>query len=280
MRDRVLVLLTVIALYSIAAFSQAPAGQRQGGRSNAVPAAPDTTPFDAHDLSGIWLRLAPRGGDRSISAKAPPLTPAGKARMAQNLPARSRTEKPAPDDPADSNDPAFRCNPQGFPRIVIDTAHDYHEVIQLKDRILQLWQEERRPREIWMDGRPVPSGENLDNLGPAWYGHSVGHWEGDTLVVETVGLDDRAWVDLFGYPKSLKARVVERYRRTDASTLTLQLTLNDSEYYTQPWVSDLKTWKKQPREKVTWFGWYGLFSGAGELVCAPMNASAVNKHGG
>jgi hypothetical protein len=87
-------------------------------------------------------------------------------------------------------------------------------------------------------------------------------------------------VDLFGFPKSAKARVVERYRRTDASTLTLQLTLFDADYYTEPWVSDIKTWKKQPREKTTWFGWYGLFSGAGELVCAPMNASAVNKHGG
>src|ERR1051326_9251634 len=108
MRNRVLILIIAVAVCSITAFSQAPAGQRQRGMANAAAAAPDTTPFDPHDLSGIWLRLAPRGGDRSISAKAPPLTPAGKARMAKNLPARSRTEKPAPDDPADSNDQAFR----------------------------------------------------------------------------------------------------------------------------------------------------------------------------
>ena len=132
--------------------------------------------------------------------------------------------------------------------------------------MLQLWQEERRPREIWLDGRKVPTGEDLDNLGPAWYGHSVGHWEGDTMIVETVGLDDRAWIDLFGFPKSSEARVVERYKRVDADTMTIQLTLYDPKYYTAPWESDVKTWKKQPRDKVTFFGWYGLFSGVGLLI--------------
>jgi hypothetical protein len=235
-------------------------------------------PFDPHDFSGIWLR---RGGDRSISSKAPPLTAEGTARMMKNIPVRSRNPNtPSVDAPEKSNDPAFSCNPQGFPRLLVDTAHDWHEVIQFPDRILQLWQEERRPREIWMDGRAVPSGENLDNLGPAWYGHSVGHWEGDTLVVETVGLDERAWVDVFGFPKSAEARVEERYRRTDADTLEVQLTLFDSTFYTTPWVSDTKTFKKEPREKVTFFGWYGLFSGLGELICAPMNANGVNKRGG
>jgi hypothetical protein len=265
MRNRVLVLLPLlIIVFSLVALAQAPAAGK----------------FDPHDFTGIWLR---RGGDRSISQKAPPLTKEGTARMMKNIPGRSRNpETPkAPDNPQDSNDPAFSCNPKGFPRIIVDTAHDFHEVVMTKDgRLLQLWQEERRPREIWLDGRAIPTGENLDNLGPAWYGHSVGHWEGDTLVVETVGLDDRAWVDLFGYPKSSEARVVERYKRVDADTMTVQLTLYDSKYYTAPWESDVKTWKKQPREKATFFGWYGLYSGVGELICAPMNANGVNKYGG
>ena len=259
MRFRVTVLIpTLILLFSVAAFAQAQ--------------------FDPHDLTGIWLR---RGGDRSISAKAPELTPAGLARMKQNIPARSRNPNtPSTAVPSDSNDPAFSCNPKGIPRILVDTAHDFHEVLITKDRILQLWQEERRPREIWMDGRQAPSGENLDNLGPAWYGHSVGRWDGDTLLVTTVGLDDRAWVDLFGYPKSADARVEERYKRVDAETFQVTLTLFDPTYYTAPWVSDTKTWKKQPRDKATFFGWYGLFSGVGELICAPMNANGVNKKGG
>ena len=267
MRNRLIGLMPALALlFSVGTLAQAPAAQRP-------------TKFDPHDLTGIWLR---RGGDRSISPKAPPLTPEGQARMAKNIPARTRNPStPSAAVPSDSNDPAFACNPKGFPRILIDTAHDWHEVIATKDgRLLQLWQEERRPREIWMDGRAVPSGENLDNIGPAWYGHSVGRWQGDTLVVQTVGLDDRAWVDVYGYPKSADARVEERYKRVDADTMEVQLTLYDAKFYTAPWVSDTKTFKKEPREKVTFFGWYGLFSGLGELICAPMNASPVNKRGG
>lgn len=279
MRNRVIGLMPAAALFfSVAALAQAPAGQRQGGGGNAAAKAPAKSRFDPHDLTGIWLR---RGGDRSISPKAPPLTREGEARMAKNIPARTRNPRtPSAAVPSDSNDPAFACNPKGFPRILIDTAHDWHEVIQLNGRLLQLWQEERRPREIWMDGRAVPSGENLDNIGPAWYGHSVGRWQGDTLIVQTVGLDDRAWVDVYGYPKSADARVEERYRRVDADTLEVQLTLFDPTFYTAPWVSDTKIFKKEPREKVTFFGWYGLFSGLGELICAPMNASPVNKRGG
>ncbi len=235
--------------------------------------------FDPRDLTGIWLRS---DGDRSISPNTPALTAEGEARIAKNLPARGRHPRaPAARTPAESNDPAFACNPKGFPRIVLDTAHDYHEVIDTRrGRLLQLWQEERRPREIWMDGRPVPSGDNLDNLGPSWYGHSVGRWEGNTLVVVTVGLDDRAWVDVYGHPKSAEARVEERYRRVDADTMEARLTLFDPRYYTKPWESDAKIFKKQPRDKVTFGGWYGLFSGLGELICAPMNANPVSKRGG
>jgi hypothetical protein len=253
-------------LLAFSALAQTSAGQRQ-------------VKFDPRDLTGIWLRS---GGDRSISPKAPPLTPEGQARMAKNIPARSRSPlAPSPKVPSESNDPAFACNPKGFPRILIDIAHDWHEVIDTRDgRLLQLWQEERRPREIWLDRRPVPSGENLDNLGPSWYGHSVGRWEGNTLVVQTVGLDDRAWVDVFGYPKSADARVEERYRRVDAETQEVRLTLFDPKYYAAPWVSDTKIFKKEPREKATLFGWYGLFSGLGELMCAPMNANPVSKSGG
>ena len=143
-----------------------------------------------------------------------------------------------------------------------------------------MWQEARVPREFWLDGRKLPTSEDLVNLGPAWYGHSVAHWEGDELVVQTVGLDDRAWLDQYGYPKSFDARIEERYKKTDANTLELRLTLNDPKYYTRPWVSDVKIWKKEPRQNVTWFGWYGLYSGLGELLCAPQNASPVNKRGG
>jgi hypothetical protein len=145
------------------------------------------------------------------------------------------------------------------------------EFVQANERILQLFQWTRTPREIWTDGRAVPSGENLDNLGPAWYGHSVGRWDGDTLVVDTVGVDDRAWIDIYGFPKSAGARFEERYRRIDTDTIDLRMTMWDPAYYKEPWVSDRKTFKRIPREDATFYGWFGLFGGITEQICAPMN---------
>ena len=227
--------------------------------------------FDPRDFSGIWFR---QGGDCGFGPEgsAPPLTPAGEEAIKKNIPTRARHPlQKKINDPSLSNDPALGCNPKGFPQIVVDTAHDHHEVIQLPTRIIQLWQEERLPREIWMDGRAVPSGDNLANLGPSWYGMSVGHWEGDTLAVETVGLEESAWVDIYGYPKSNEARIIERYTKVNATTLQVQLTLYDPNYYTAPWVSDIKTFKKEARDgpQVNHFGWYGLFSGLTDLLCAP-----------
>lgn len=241
-----------------------------------------TREYDPRDLSGIYIR---RGGNRGFGPpeSIPPLTPEGEAVIRTRIPSPRYNRHPLVqeiEDQALSNDPTFACNPKGFPRIVLDTAHDFHEVIVLPDRVLQVWQEARVMREFWLDGRELPSGENLANLGPAWYGHSVGEWQGDTLVVNTVGLDERAWLDQYGFPISFEARIEERYRKVDAETLELQLTLHDPKYYARPWVSDIKMWKKEPRENVTWFRWYGLFSGLGELLCAPMNASPINPRGG
>jgi hypothetical protein len=171
--------------------------------------------------------------------------------------------------PARSNDPMMTCNPPGFPRLVLDP--EPVEFVQNKERVLQLFQWTRTLRELWTDGREVPTGDNLDNLGPAWYGHSVGRWDGDTLVVTTVGVDTRAWIDIFGYPKSADARFEERYRRVDADTIELRMTMTDPKYYTQPWVSDLKVFKRIPRDRTTYFGWYGLFGGITDAICAPVN---------
>ena len=241
-----------------------------------------TREYDPRDLSGIYIR---RGGNRGFGPleSIPPLTPEGEAVIRTRIPSPGYNRHPLVqeiEDQALSNDPTFACNPKGFPRILLDTGHDFHEVIVLPDRVLQVWQEARVMREFWLDGRELPSGENLANLGPAWYGHSVGEWQGDTLVVNTVGLDERAWLDQYGFPISFEARIEERYRKVDAETLELQLTLHDPKYYARPWVSDIKMWKKEPRENVTWFRWYGLFSGLGELLCAPMNASPLNPRGG
>lgn len=287
MRNRLIVLM--LSLLSLLLISLGAQGQQQeqgnrGGRRPrpAQPTAPSTEKFDPHDFSGIWMR---RGGDRAIGPEKtiPPLTAAGKQAASKMLsPGRSRLPGIMKNvaEPEDSNDPAFYCNPQGFPRALLDTANDYHEWHMLPDRMLQVIQWGRVLREIWLDGRAVPSQEVIDKLGPTWYGYSVGHWEGNTLVVVTVGMDDRALLDSFLLPKSAHAKIEERYTRVDAETLQATITLTDPDYYTTPWVSDLKTWKREKREKITFYGWYGMFSGAGEAICAPMNAGGANPHGG
>ena len=247
--------------------AQVEAGPLQA-REGANPEAAQSQ-FDPRDLSGVWAQT---GNERTIGPDAPGLTPEGEARFNANIPTRSREPgiRP-PAEPGLSNDPTFMCNPRGFPRILYDTNVAQFEFIQLDDRLLQLLQRERTLRELWTDGRELPSGESLDNIGPSWYGHSVGAWEADEFVVNTVGLDDRAWLDFFGNPKSPEARVEERYRRVGTDTIELRLTLDDPEFYTAPWVSDTKTFRRVPPDEITFFGWYGLFSGVTDLMCAPLN---------
>ncbi len=234
-----------------------PAGEPPPGEQTAANS------FDPRDLSGFWL-LSTNTGLIGPNDTAPDLTPEGQARMSENIPASSVPL------PALSNDPEKTCNPVGFPRLLLDS--EPIEFLQLEDRLIQFFQWEHRVRIVWLDGRELPSGENLENLGPAWYGHSVGEWQGDTLVVNTVGLDDRAWLDEnVGRPKSFHARIEERYTRVDADTVELQLTLDDPEYYTSTWVGNTKSFERLPPEAYTFSGWEGLFAGITEGICAPID---------
>ena len=84
-------------------------------------------------------------------------------------------------------------------------------------------------RQIFMDGREMPEDPN-----PTWRGYSIGRWEGDTLVVETGGFNDRGWLDMVGHPRSEKLHVTERFRRVDFGHIQFQITLEDSETLTKP----------------------------------------------
>ncbi len=253
------VLVSMLLLLSLTAFAQGQ-GQRQGGRGQAAaaPAPPDNRPFDPKDLSGYWLKNTVRPKD------SPPLTPAGVKAM------EGRKPDYLTKVPTENNDPMYKCNPQGFPRLVWE-ENEPLEIVMLPNRILQLFQWERTLRELWMDGRPLPSGENLDNIGPNWYGHSVARWEGNTLVVQTTGVDTRAWLDEYAHPKSFDALYEERYTRTSFDKIEGQLTINDPKMYTAPWVHPKSTFTRMPEKSVTFFGWGGLFSGVTDEICAPIN---------
>jgi len=251
-------LLAPVLIMTLTAGCAAVGFALQGSASEANSASRN---FDPRDLSGIWRLTQGRGVE-----PAPPMTPEGALLHGTRL-----TDREA-GSPALSNDPIYACNPQGFPRLAYD-ENEPVEFMHFGDRIMQLFQWERTLREIWLDGRDLPSGENLDDLGPAWYGHSVGGWQGDELVVNTVGLDERAWADQGGaYPLSLHARVEERIKRIDADTIEVQLTIDDPTFYTAPWTDiQPKTFTREPPESYNYSGWKGLFSGITEAICAPMN---------
>ena len=98
----------------------------------------------------------------------------------------------------------------------------------------------------------------MDDYLPGFNGFSVGHWEGDTLVVSTNGFDDRQWVDAFGFPLSSKAVLEERYTRPTRNRMRLDMTLTDPENYTKPWHSSTKVWGLIPKESAEVAGWAGI----------------------
>jgi hypothetical protein len=253
MRSRCITLLLLVLSPAAVAHAQ---GDRDKVRA-VIDANVGSGDFDPHDLSGIWMLTR---NDHSLGTPAPPLTPAGVAAKAGRMPDINGVI---------GNAPWYTCNPMGYPRLMNDD--EPMELITLPNRVLQLFQWEHRTRVLWTDGRELPSGQNLEDLGPAWYGHSVGTWDGNTLVVNTVGLEERAWLDNAGNPKSFHARIEETWRRVDSNTLEMQMTLYDPEYYTAPYVGSRKIYKRMPNDRITYFGWYGLYAGVSEGICAPMN---------
>ena len=85
-------------------------------------------------------------------------------------------------------------------------------------------------RQIFTDGRELPPEPN-----PTWFGYSVGHWEGDTLVVHTTGFNDKGWLDNAGKPATDQLRVTERFTRKDFGNMDIQITIDDAKAYTKPW---------------------------------------------
>jgi hypothetical protein len=119
----------------------------------------------------------------------------------------------------------MKCAPLGFPRVMLGTF----EIYQIPGRVIMRFQQDGSVRDIWLDGRKHP-----EDAGGLWMGHSIGRWEGDTLVVDTIGLIETTWLDLFGTPHSEALHAVERIRRTDANTLQLDITLEDPKTFTKP----------------------------------------------
>jgi hypothetical protein len=207
---------------------------RPGDIYPGVPEMPNPPgPAPQRDFSGAWV------GPQFVKADPmPPMTPAGEMRFKMNKPYGAW--KVAPGEQLVSNDPFITCDPLGFPRDLLAHAVSFRGGMlfgSAPNRILIDYQQQQAWRQIWMDGRKLPAKVDVKGAPDSqYYGYSVGHWDGDsTLVIDTAGLDERAWLDEVGHPKSTSAHIEERYTRVDQYNLELVATLNDPKFYTKPW---------------------------------------------
>jgi len=259
MRNRsILVPAAVLALAGVLLAQDAP--QQQGGRrggggrgNNTEPPAP-SVPHDPHDLNGVWGKTR---GFPIVMTNPPAMTPEGQAKFDLTKPGYGPRMVP----PAFGNDPMGNCDPLGMPRLTFMEVVIYPmELMQTPKRVIQFFEWAHVWREIWTDGRELPKDPD-----PHWLGYSVGKWDEDTFVVDSVGFDPRTWLDHFGHPVSEEMRLQERYRRLDRDHLELTTTITDPKMYTKPWTSEKKIFQLMPKREIQ------------ELFCVPSEEQSFNK---
>jgi hypothetical protein len=128
------------------------------------------------------------------------------------------------------DNPDANCLPMGFMQLHLHPQP--RKIVQTPELIVIMYEGNQGLRQIFMDGRELPKVD--DDLQPWWYGYSVGRWEGDTLVVESVGFVDNGWLDVFGSPFTTQGKLIERWRRPDYGHLEIDVTVDDPKAYTKP----------------------------------------------
>jgi hypothetical protein len=203
----------------------------------------------AASASAQWLTLplagTPRNADGTPNLAAPaPKTADGKADLSGIWrPRTSRALRGKPDIPAlpwaqklrdertaalRKDDPEAQCLPSGVPEQMLTLPF---KIVQTPGVTLVLYEVWANYRQIFTDGRTLPS----QIQAPAWFGYSVGKWEGDALVVDSVGFNDRSWVLFTGFPRTEAMRITERFRRVTFGQLEIDFTFDDPGAYTKPW---------------------------------------------
>ena len=212
MRNRLNIsILTIVVVLAIllVILAQIPAGPGSGARGGSP------------DLSGVWR--AQGGNVRGFDLKEPPsLAPWAAEIYKAN---REGVEDPL-ESGADELDPSIYCLPDGMPRVYL--VNYPFEIVQTPARMYILFENTHLVRRIYMDGREMP-----EDYPPSFMGYSTGRWEEDTLVVETVALDDLSWLDRIGTPHSDALRIVERIRLVDQDTLEIDFLFDDPKAFTK-----------------------------------------------
>jgi hypothetical protein len=182
-----------------------------------APKMPDGKP----DLSGVWEHLNARTTAYYLNGIEMPWRPSAEALLLFK------------ENTADNqkNNPESRCLPRGVPKA---DAFDIHKIVQMPGLVVILYEYQTTFRQIFLDGRELPKDPN-----PTWMGYSVGHWEGDTLVVESNGFNGKAWLSGQGNPTTDAMRVTERIHRRDFGHMDIQITIDDPKAYTKPWTAEI-----------------------------------------
>ncbi len=192
-----------------------------------MPARPAPKTSDGRpDLSGVWL----------VSDDPYPEQPLALPRAA--APAKQR------DNQLQKDHPHAHCLPWGMP-VPFGAGPALAKFVQTPSLLVILFEDTPGFRQVFLDGRKHP--ENAD---PAWMGHSVGKWEGDVLVVDSIGFNDRAWMN--SYPRTEKLHVIERYKRVDFGHLEAHVTIEDPGVFNKPWNINM-TWELAPQEEILEF---------------------------
>jgi hypothetical protein len=199
------------------------------------------------DFSGLWL-VHPSPDSRAYSSFAfsndkPPMTLWGEEQYKAAKPVFGSNKTTA----KLSNDPVYRCFPPGLPRIYLHAKPI--EIVQLPEELIMMFEYDRIVRHIYIDGRPHD--EFLDP--PLWMGDSIGKWDGDTLIIDTIGFNDKTWLDRVGHPHSDALHIVERMRRVDHETLSDNITMEDPTAYAKTWTARTR-FQLRPDLTLDWEG--------------------------
>jgi hypothetical protein len=179
---------------------------------------------DAPDLSGIYWATQYNAKIQLVGGGELPFTAAGKAAYEKNIAALK-------DGSLTDNARKF-CVPDGLPR-VLATPYPFEIIQAPPGQVTIIYELSHQVRMIAMD-KPLPSDEDLLVL-PFFNGHSVGHFDGDTLVVESAGFNEKIFVDATGAPSTDELRTVERIRKISPTQLEDIITIHDPEYYSRDW---------------------------------------------
>ncbi len=229
------------------AFAQWPAYSSGGPKTaEGKPDLTAPTPRTADgkpDFTGTW-NLAGGGGRAGAQDKAkqapPPPPPADGPPLAtffniganfkDGLPLRPWAAELLAQRRADNDkdNPDAHCLPMGLMQFHLHPQP--RKIIQTPKEIVIIYEANHGLRQIYTDGRTLPGGDP----DPWWYGYSIGHWDGDTLVVETTGYRDDVWLDVWGTPMTSAAKTIERFRRPNYGTMQIDVTIDDPKAYTKP----------------------------------------------